>query len=250
MAAAASMKLLAVSLLSAGTCVVAPAWSIVTSPCPSGMRYLTQAEVAQENAAICAQIDDWTVLEVGSHSGPGFTGPGGGACAYDPTGCVNTCTQSLCTPGSEGDGKKMGEGEDIALWAVAVFVCLSLYVGGGIGYKYHTEGEIAHPHMVQFKNIGGLVVDGVAFTKAKAQSQEYTPPPAIDASAAGGAGGGDSEKEPLTKSAGGAPSGYGATKPDIKGGAAPPPRGEKEKKKKKKNKKAKEIEDEDGDAKE
>ena len=248
MAAAASMKLLAVALLGAGTCVVAPAWSIVTSPCPSGMRYLTQAEAVSESAAICLQIDDWTVLEVGTHQGPGLGG-NGYQCAFDPTGCASTCTQSLCTPGSEGDGKKLGEGEDIAIWAVAVFVCLSLYVGGGIGWKYHTEGEIAHPHVLQWKNVGGLVVDGLAFTKAKAQSQEYTPPPpAIDASAAGGGG----EKEPLTKSSSDATSsGYGSTNPDIKGGAPPPAAAPtKEKKKKKKKKKAKEIADEDGDAKE
>jgi hypothetical protein len=221
----------------------APTWSILASPCPEGMRYLTLAEAQTEATAICAMIDDWTIVEVGSHQGPGVGG-NGYQCSVLPSQCgSDPCTQSVCTPGKEGEG--LTEGEDIGLWAIAVFVCLSLYVGGGVGWHWHTQGEIMHPHVSQWKQVGGLVKDGVMFVRAKHAGTEFTPgKPA------------DEEQAPLNPSA--QPQSYGGglnptaaaskSKPEVVG--PPPESPSKKTKTKKKKKKKKKPEEEDGEAKE
>eukprot|EP01043_Picozoa_sp_COSAG02_P012628 COSAG02_NODE_490_length_21240_cov_7.601343_10_plen_196_part_00 len=122
---------------------------------------------AQEDAqTICTMIDDWTIVEVANHNGPGLGGAGY-QCAVESALCSDGCTQAVCTPGKEGEGKGGSSAdEEIAIWAITVFVCLSLYVGGGVGWHYHTQGEITHPHVAQWKQVGGLVTDGVAFAQA------------------------------------------------------------------------------------
>ena len=136
------------------------------------MRYMTLAEAQSDAQAICGKIDAWTIVEVGSHNGPGLGGSGY-QCAVNPTQCSSGCTQSVCTQGAEGEGK--GDGEEIAIWAISVFVCISLYAGGGVAWHYHTQGQIAHPHVPQWKHIGGLVKDGFAFLKAKQSGEPFVP---------------------------------------------------------------------------
>ena len=75
---------------------------------------------------------------------------------------------------------RANEAAEIGLWAIGVFVCLSLYVGGGVGWHYHTQGEITHPHVAHWKQIGGLVKDGFAFAKAKHAGTEFTPGRPVD----------------------------------------------------------------------
>lgn len=157
--------MLAVWLGCAANVAVAPAWSILSAPCPSGMRYMTMVEAQEDAQTICNMIDDWTIVEVGNHNGPGLGGAGY-QCAVESGLCSAGCTQAVCTPGKEGEGKGGGEGEEIAIWAITVFVCLSLYVGGGVGWHWHTQGEIAHPHVAEWKQVGGLVTDGFAFARA------------------------------------------------------------------------------------
>ena len=163
---------LAVWLGCAASVAVAPSWSILSSPCPEGMRYMTLAEATSDAQTICGMIDDWTIVEVGNHNGPGLGGSGY-QCSTNPTQCSSGCTQSVCTPGAEGEGEK--EGEEIAIWAISVFVCISLYAGGGAAWHYHTQGQIGHPHVPQWKHVGGLVKDGFAFLKAKHSGEPFVP---------------------------------------------------------------------------
>ena len=50
-----------------------------------------------------------------------------------------------------------------------------LYVGGGIGFGVKIQGAApgiaAHPHADQWKQTGGLVVDGVVFTRAHVEAK-------------------------------------------------------------------------------
>jgi hypothetical protein len=132
---------------------------------------MTLTEASSDAQTICGMIDDWTIVEVGSHNGPGLGGSGY-QCSVDPAQCSSGCTQAVCTPGAEGEGK---EGEEIAIWAISVFVCISLYAGGGVAWQYHTQGQIAHPHVPQWKHVGGLVKDGFAFLKAKHSGEPFVP---------------------------------------------------------------------------
>ena len=59
-------------------------------------------------------------------------------------------------------------------WGVAFLVTIAvastLYVGGGVGYGMKAAGAApglgAHPHLVLWQQLGGLVIDGLAFARA------------------------------------------------------------------------------------
>ena len=158
--------------VSAATFASGQAFQIVPSPCPAGMVYLSEAEAQQQSATICAQIGQWAIVEVGRHAGPGLSGSGY-QCNFDPTSCQSSCTESVCKPGTGGEGDG-GDSEAVPeLWAILTFVFLSLYVVMGVAYQYHTRAEITHPHLKNWKQVVGLVQDGFAFSKAKYSGEEY-----------------------------------------------------------------------------
>ena len=142
------------------------------------MRYITTTEATAVSAAICAQIDAWTVLEVGQHQGPGLGGSGYG-CTVGADSCATPCTQSVCVPDptGSGGGSGLGSGEGTELWAILTFVCVSVYIVGGVGYQWHTKKELKHPHFQQWMQVKGLVVDGFHFSKAKYSGETWKPPP-------------------------------------------------------------------------
>jgi hypothetical protein len=79
-----------------------------------------------------------------------------------------------------GDSYISGPGCHVASgWGWAVIIILgvvsSLYVGGGIGFGVKTQGASvgisAHPHLGQWKQAVGLVVDGVIFTRAHVEAK-------------------------------------------------------------------------------
>ena len=158
--------------LCAGAAQAQVAFQIVPSPCPANMEYLTFAEAQAQAAAICAQIGEWAIVEVGAHSTAGVSGSGY-ACNVNPSSCAASCTESVCKMKGTGAGPDGEIAEGVAVWAILTFTLLSLYVGGGVIYQYHTHKTVTHPHVAHWKNITGLVTDGFHFTKAKYAGEEY-----------------------------------------------------------------------------
>lgn len=68
---------------------------VMASPCPAGFSYLTDAEAQANAALICAQIGDWSVVEVSHTGGPGVGGAGYG-CQYSTDGCASPCSEAVC----------------------------------------------------------------------------------------------------------------------------------------------------------
>eukprot|EP01050_Picozoa_sp_SAG11_P032069 SAG11_NODE_10246_length_844_cov_1.939597_1_plen_114_part_01 len=74
---------------------------ITPSPCGAGYSYLSDAEAEANAQAICAQIGDWSVVEVSHRGGPAVGGAGYG-CAYSTDGCVSPCSEAVCKRSSGG----------------------------------------------------------------------------------------------------------------------------------------------------
>eukprot|EP01052_Picozoa_sp_SAG31_P022298 SAG31_NODE_1768_length_7313_cov_3.691295_2_plen_88_part_00 len=74
--------------------------------------------------------------------------------------------------GSGGSGPGEGEEND---WTIVIIILTAagLYVVGGVAYNYKVKEEIALPHVAFWKNVGGLVVDGIKWSKAKYDGEDY-----------------------------------------------------------------------------
>ena len=83
------------------------------------------------------------------------------------------CSQTAPAGGDDDDGGE-GGGGDGWLTVVAIMGTLGLYAGGGTVWNHRTNGVIKHPHTLMWKQVGGLVVDGVQFTRAKSEGREYS----------------------------------------------------------------------------
>jgi hypothetical protein len=105
----------------------------------------------------------WTQLKIhaAGASGYGTTCPeAGGACCLEALPCVAPCS----LPAAWG-------------WAfiIALSVCSALYVGGGVALTSRVENEPLTPsnlpkllpHVAQWQALGGLVLDGCTYTKAR-----------------------------------------------------------------------------------
>lgn len=105
----------------------------------------------------------WTQLKIhpAGASGYGTTCPAAGAaCCLEALPCVAPCS----LPAAWG-------------WAfiVAFCICTGLYVGGGVAYTSRVENEPLTPsnlpkllpHAAQWQALGGLVLDGCTYTRAR-----------------------------------------------------------------------------------
>lgn len=96
-----------------------------------------------------------------------------------------------------------GSDEDDYTLAIGIIGVILFYAIGGIGFNYHTKQQMRHPHAAFWVNVGGMVIDGVKWSKAKADGNEYkaiptSPNPTvvhtkIDDDVEAGLPGGDSE---------------------------------------------------------
>jgi|EP01043_Picozoa_sp_COSAG02_P049045 hypothetical protein len=109
------------------------------------------------------------------------------ACATNADG-TRWCPTTADTSGNEGTpwgwcAKTAEEGEKHAAgldeeddWTIAgsIIGVFALYLFGGIAYNYKVKGVgFALPHVDFWKNVGGLVKDGVIFSRAKYNGETY-----------------------------------------------------------------------------
>lgn len=98
------------------------------------------------------------------------------------------CPTTADTSGAEGTpwgwcAKSAEEGERHAAgldeeddWSIAgsIIGVIVLYVFGGVAYNYKVKGVgLALPHVDFWRNVGGLVKDGVTFTRARAAGDQH-----------------------------------------------------------------------------
>ena len=84
------------------------------------------------------------------------------------------CAQTAPAGGDDDDdGTGVGGGDGWML-VFAITLTVGLYAGGGTVWNHRTNGVIRHPHITMWKQVGGLVVDGVQFTRAKTEGREYS----------------------------------------------------------------------------
>ena len=59
-----------------------------------------------------------------------------------------------------------------------------MYIAAGVYYNYSTKQQLSHPHVQQWRQLGGLVKDGIMFSKARYLGETYqgAAPPADIAS--------------------------------------------------------------------
>lgn len=91
--------------------------------------------------------------------------------------CADDPTQGVGPPGptrAQLDACGHEEGASFGtLFAVVIFLVSALYVGGGLAYGIRSghggSGVRAHPHYTRWEAIAGLVSDGAAYAKARAE---------------------------------------------------------------------------------
>ena len=95
----------------------------------------------------------------------------------DPSGNDGTPWGWCAKSAEEGEAKskEFDNAEDDWTIAGSIIGIGLIYVAGGTYYNHKTKGVIAFPHLDFWKNVGGLVRDGVTFSRAKYAGEEFTP---------------------------------------------------------------------------
>jgi hypothetical protein len=74
-------------------------FQVLPAPCPVGFEYVTLDEARDNSPAICLNLTEWMIAEVGEARGPGIGGAGYD-CAIVGDSCADlgSCGHSVCKP--------------------------------------------------------------------------------------------------------------------------------------------------------